>query len=71
MTALVRANAAGKSTLFRRIAGQMRGAGTVRFSDAATEDLRYMKSIALEMWLFAYELPETLLVLCKDRTVLT
>jgi len=42
LTALVGANAAGKSTLFRRIAGQMRGAGTVRFSDAATEDLRYM-----------------------------
>ena len=42
VTALVRANAAGKSTLFRRIAGQMRGAGTVLFSDPATEDLRYM-----------------------------
>ena len=42
LTALVGANAAGKSTLFRRIAGQMRGAGTVRLSGAAADDLRYM-----------------------------
>ena len=35
----------------------------------STEDLRYMKSIALDIWLFAYELPETLLVLRKDRKV--
>ena len=31
-----------------------------------TEDLRYMKSIALELWLFAYELPETVIVLLRD-----
>ncbi len=35
----------------------------------STEDLRYMKSIALEMWLFAYELPETLIVLLRNKEV--
>ena len=35
----------------------------------STEELRYMKSIALEMWLFAYELPETLLVILRNRKV--
>ena len=34
-----------------------------------TDELRYMKSIALEMWLFAYELPETLIVLLPNRQV--
>lgn len=42
LTALVGANAAGKSTLFRRIAGQLRGAGTVLISGAEPHDLRYM-----------------------------
>ncbi len=42
LTALVGANATGKSTLFRRIAGQLKGAGTVRLQGAETEDLRYM-----------------------------
>lgn len=42
LTALVGANAAGKSTLFRRIAGQLRGPGTVRLSGADRDDLRYM-----------------------------
>ncbi|MBY6122049.1 ABC transporter ATP-binding protein [Mameliella alba] len=42
LTALVGANAAGKSTLFRRIAGQLRGAGAVRLNGAAQADLRYM-----------------------------
>lgn len=42
LTALVGANAAGKSTLFRRIAGQLRGAGAVRLTGATPEDLRYM-----------------------------
>lgn len=42
LTALVGANAAGKSTLFRRIAGQLRGTGTVRLSGADRDDLRYM-----------------------------
>ncbi|RVV98326.1 ABC transporter ATP-binding protein [Mesobaculum littorinae] len=42
LTALVGANAAGKSTLFRRIAGQLRGPGIVRLEGAAPHDLRYM-----------------------------
>ncbi len=42
LTALVGANAAGKSTLFRRIAGQLAGKGEVRFAGAGLHDLRYM-----------------------------
>jgi iron complex transport system ATP-binding protein len=42
LTALVGANAAGKSTLFRRIAGQLAGQGEVRMTGAALHDLRYM-----------------------------
>lgn len=42
LTALIGPNAAGKSTLFRRIAGQLAGGGTVRLQGAATSDLRYM-----------------------------
>lgn len=42
LTALVGANAAGKSTLFRRIAGQLAGRGEVRLTGAAPQDLRYM-----------------------------
>ncbi|MBC7283531.1 ABC transporter ATP-binding protein [Hoeflea sp.] len=42
LTALVGPNAAGKSTLFRRIAGQLAGAGTVRITGASAADLRYM-----------------------------
>lgn len=42
LTALVGANAAGKSTLFRRIAGQLAGRGEVRLNGAAPHDLRYM-----------------------------
>lgn len=42
LTALVGANAAGKSTLFRRIAGQLAGRGEVRLSGAALAELRYM-----------------------------
>jgi iron complex transport system ATP-binding protein len=42
LTALVGANAAGKSTLFRRIAGQLAGMGEVRLKGAAPHDLRYM-----------------------------
>ncbi|WP_425102390.1 ABC transporter ATP-binding protein [Tropicibacter sp. S64] len=42
LTALVGANAAGKSTLFRRIAGQLRGAGAVHLTGAGIDDLRYM-----------------------------
>lgn len=42
LTALVGANASGKSTLFRRIAGQLAGRGEVRVSGAAMGDLRYM-----------------------------
>ncbi|MHA6344259.1 ABC transporter ATP-binding protein [Roseivivax sp. CAU 1761] len=42
LTALVGANAAGKSTLFRRIAGQLRGSGSVSLRGATRADLRYM-----------------------------
>lgn len=42
LTALVGANAAGKSTLFRRIAGQLRGPGAVRLNGAGAGELRYM-----------------------------
>lgn len=42
LTALVGANAAGKSTLFRRIAGHLRGSGAVRLEGAGQDDLRYM-----------------------------
>lgn len=42
LTALVGANAAGKSTLFRRIAGQLAGKGEVRITGADRGDLRYM-----------------------------
>ncbi len=42
LTALVGANAAGKSTLFRRIAGHLRGEGAVRITGATKCDLRYM-----------------------------
>ncbi|WP_068303641.1 ABC transporter ATP-binding protein [Pararhodobacter sp. CCB-MM2] len=42
LTALVGPNAAGKSTLFRRIAGQLAGAGEVRLSGTDKASLRYM-----------------------------
>lgn len=42
LTALVGPNAAGKSTLFRRIAGQLPGTGEVRVIGATPDDLRYM-----------------------------
>jgi iron complex transport system ATP-binding protein len=42
LCALVGPNAAGKSTLFRRIAGQLAGAGEVRLRGAAAADVRYM-----------------------------
>ncbi len=42
LTALVGANAAGKSTLFRRIAGQLKGPGTVHFGGIDRTELRYM-----------------------------
>jgi iron complex transport system ATP-binding protein len=42
LTALVGANAAGKSTLFRRIAGQLAGKGEVFIAGAEPGDLRYM-----------------------------
>ncbi|SET99069.1 ABC transporter ATP-binding protein [Paracoccus homiensis] len=56
LTALVGANAAGKSTLFRRIAGQLRGTGSVRLSDATDSDLRYMpQDTAMTAALTVYE----------------
>ena len=42
LTALVGANAAGKSTLFRRIAGQLAGNGEVHLTGAKKSDIRYM-----------------------------
>ncbi|MDB6178243.1 ABC transporter ATP-binding protein [Paracoccus sp. Z330] len=56
LTALVGANAAGKSTLFRRIAGQMGGSGSVRLSGADQNDLRYMpQDTAMTAALTVYE----------------
>ncbi|SNT36316.1 ABC transporter ATP-binding protein [Tropicimonas sediminicola] len=56
LTALLGANAAGKSTLFRRIAGQLPGAGAVRLSDANETDLRYMpQDTAMSAALTVYE----------------
>ena len=31
------------------------------------DDLRYLKSVALEVWLFGYELPDTLILLTKTE----
>lgn len=42
LCALVGPNAAGKSTLFRRIAGQLAGGGEVRLGEATVSELRYM-----------------------------
>jgi iron complex transport system ATP-binding protein len=42
LTALVGANAAGKSTLFRRIAGHLKGKGTAHIRGATRDELRYM-----------------------------
>ncbi len=42
LTALVGANAAGKSTLFRRMAGHLRGPGHVRIEGAEPHEMRYM-----------------------------
>lgn len=56
LTALVGANAAGKSTLFRRIAGQLRGTGAVRLTGATKNDLRYMpQDTAMTAALTVYE----------------
>ncbi|WP_417721536.1 ABC transporter ATP-binding protein [Salipiger sp.] len=56
LTALVGANAAGKSTLFRRIAGQLRGGGLVRLVGAEEGDLRYMpQDTAMGAALTVYE----------------
>ena len=56
LTALVGPNAAGKSTLFRRIAGQLAGAGNVRITGARERDLRYMpQDTAMNAALSVYE----------------
>jgi iron complex transport system ATP-binding protein len=56
LTALVGANAAGKSTLFRRIAGQLRGSGRVRLAGAEASDLRYLpQDTAMSAALTVYE----------------
>ncbi|MGR3586373.1 MAG: ATP-binding cassette domain-containing protein, partial [Pseudooceanicola nanhaiensis] len=56
LTALVGANAAGKSTLFRRMAGQLRGAGAVRLDEAGAGDIRYMpQDTAMTAALTVYE----------------
>lgn len=31
------------------------------------DDLRYLKSVALEVWLFGYELPDTLILFTKTE----
>lgn len=31
------------------------------------DDLRYLKSVALEVWLFGYELPDTLILVTKTE----
>lgn len=31
------------------------------------DDLRYLKSVALEVWLFGYELPDTLMLFTKEE----
>lgn len=56
LTALVGANAAGKSTLFRRIAGQLGGRGSVHLSGATRDELRYMpQDTAMNAALTVYE----------------
>lgn len=56
LTALIGPNAAGKSTLFRRIAGQLPGGGRVRLQGADRDDLRYMpQDTAMTAALSVYE----------------
>lgn len=56
LTALVGPNAAGKSTLFRRIAGQLAGRGNVRITGAESSDLRYLpQDTAMTAALNVYE----------------
>lgn len=56
LTALVGPNAAGKSTLFRRIAGQLRGRGSVQIEGAKQRDLRYMpQETGMDAALTVYE----------------
>ncbi|RCW86783.1 ABC transporter ATP-binding protein [Paracoccus lutimaris] len=56
LTALIGPNAAGKSTLFRRIAGQLAGSGQVRITGADRDDLRYMpQDTAISAALSVYE----------------
>lgn len=56
LTALIGPNAAGKSTLFRRIAGQLAGSGQVRITGADRDDLRYMpQDTAMSAALSVYE----------------
>lgn len=56
LTALVGANAAGKSTLFRRIAGQLGGTGAIHLSGAREDELRYMpQDTAMTAALTVYE----------------
>jgi iron complex transport system ATP-binding protein len=67
LTALVGANAAGKSTLFRRIAGQLAGRGDVRITGAAPHDLRYMpQDTGMTAALTVYE--SVILALKQGRT---
>ncbi|NSY40454.1 ABC transporter ATP-binding protein [Leisingera sp. ANG59] len=56
LTALVGANAAGKSTLFRRIAGQLGGTGAVHLTGTSRDELRYMpQDTAMNASLTVYE----------------
>lgn len=65
LTALVGANAAGKSTLFRRIAGQLAGKGEVHITGADQADLRYMpQDTGMNAALTVYE---SLILALKQR----
>ena len=50
------------TTLWRDITGMLVGTGVNK-----EDDLRYLKSVALEVWLFGYELPDTLMLFTKSE----
>jgi len=44
------------------------GAGSICVAAGpASEDFRYLKSVALHIWLFGYELPDTIIAMTKER----
>ena len=50
------------TTLWGDITGMLVGTGVNK-----EDDLRYLKSVALEVWLFGYELPDTLMLFTKSE----